>query len=84
MTEGSYMSKPVIPWPRKVRVEAYEEVAVPAGTFMAFTGVSTSPMGWTTQHWLVPSRVDDGRANVASTLMWFLSRRAGATAGGAA
>lgn len=55
MTEESFMSKPVVPWRRTVRVEAYEEVTVPAGTFLAFKVVSTSSAGWTTQHWLVPS-----------------------------
>lgn len=55
MTEESFRSKPVVPWRWEVRVEAYEEVTVPAGTFKAFRIVSTTPRGWISRHWVVPS-----------------------------
>ena len=55
LTEESYGSKPVIPIRMEVRVDAYEDVTVPAGTFKAFKIVSTTPGGWISQHWVVPS-----------------------------
>jgi hypothetical protein len=43
--------------PRKVvyQVDAEEEVTTPAGTYKAFKVISTSGMGSTEQHWVVPS-----------------------------
>lgn len=55
MTEERFASKPVVPVRVTTRVDAYEDVTVPAGTFKAFKLVSTTPRGWTSQHWVVPS-----------------------------
>lgn len=55
MAEESFVSRPVVPIRMSVRVEAYEDVTVPAGTFKAYRVVSTTPLGTTSQHWIAPS-----------------------------
>jgi len=55
MTEESFASRPVVPLRFSVRVEAYEDVTVPAGTFKAYRVVSTTPLGTMSTHWMAPS-----------------------------
>ena len=46
----------VVPMKVDYKVQAYESVTVPAGTFMAFKTVYTDSFGETTQQWSVPSQ----------------------------
>ena len=46
----------VVPLKVNYKVEAYESVTVPAGSFMAYKVVFTDSFGETTQQWVVPSQ----------------------------
>jgi hypothetical protein len=55
MTEERFASRPVVQLQTEFRVEALEDVTVPAGTFRAFRVTSRNQLGMVSQLWVVPS-----------------------------